>query len=63
MENKAYEVNLVLIRPEDRSEVVFSLAHYKEGTLCVLVASQQQKVFFSTVVDNYNHKNMVFLTI
>jgi hypothetical protein len=57
-----YSLDYVLIEPQQRSEIVFSLAHHRATQLQVLVADARQKSFFEDVLTNSNFSNIQFNT-
>ena len=57
-----HDMNAVLIEPDQRSEIVFALAHHRSGSYVALVCSQQQKQFFEDFLLNYHCRNIRFAT-
>jgi hypothetical protein len=49
-----------LIEPNERSELIFSIAHYRSNPLRVLFATEQQQKFFEDAIINTHYKNITF---
>lgn len=62
VEEMIHELKAVLIEPNQRSEIVFSLAHHKTGHTLALFATDHQKNMFQDVLLSVNHPNLHFST-
>jgi hypothetical protein len=57
-----YKIKALLIEPDQRSEIVFALAHHRPGCLRMVVADDSQKNFFQDVLLNINFANIYIST-
>lgn len=57
-----YKIKALLIEPDQRSEIVFALAHHRPGCLRMVVADDSQKNFFQDVLLNINFANIYVST-
>ena len=57
-----HQLKAILIEPNQRSEILFSLGHHRAGHTLALFATEHQKNMFQDVLLSCNHKNMHFAT-
>lgn len=57
-----HQIKTLLVEPEQRSEIVFALAHHRAGNLRVLSANESQTTFFRDFLLNLNFTNLTFST-
>lgn len=57
-----HQIKTLLVEPDQRSEIVFALAHHRSGALRALVADDKQVSFFQDFMLNLNFTNLKFST-
>jgi len=56
------QLKAILIEPNQRSEILFSLAHHRTGHTLALFATEHQKTLYQDVLLSVNYNNLYFAT-